>query len=170
MLSSSPFRHEQRSGRFSTVAKLKDKLGRSSSLGTFPITAHHPVKSILKKNTRYTNTTRPKSAIEIGSPSNRQRWSAARLSMHQSKRQYSILKRSSKALLNDETKGIRFNKMVDIYETYSKVDYDRSSDSEAVCTRLTAMIATQIKQELNEYKLHEMVVHNSSRIHTHFFL
>ncbi|KAI8084247.1 uncharacterized protein B0P05DRAFT_448956, partial [Gilbertella persicaria] len=70
-------------------------------------------------------------------------------------------KRSSKALLNDETKGIRFNKMVDIYETYSKVDYDRSSDSEAVCTRLTAMIATQIKQELNEYKLHEMVVHNS---------
>lgn len=67
-------------------------------------------------------------------------------------------------------RGVRFNQSVDIHETYAKLDYDRTSDMDAVCTRLTAGIATQIKHELNNYKLHEMQVHDASRKHTHFFL
>jgi hypothetical protein len=57
-----------------------------------------------------------------------------------------------------------------VKETFSKLDYDRASDTEAVCTRLTPAVAQQIKEELNAYKLHEMDVHELSRIHTHFFI
>ncbi|GAA5814261.1 hypothetical protein MFLAVUS_007755 [Mucor flavus] len=65
---------------------------------------------------------------------------------------------------------VRFTKLVSVKETYSKMDYDRGSDLEAVCTRLTPSMAQQIKEELNAYKLHEMQVHEFSRVHTHFFL
>ncbi|KAI9486233.1 MAG: hypothetical protein EXX96DRAFT_548218 [Benjaminiella poitrasii] len=65
---------------------------------------------------------------------------------------------------------VRFNSWVDVYETYAAKDYDRTSDPEAICTRLSPRLAHQIKQELNQFKLYEMNVHDSSRIHTHFFL
>lgn len=65
---------------------------------------------------------------------------------------------------------VRFTKLVSVRETFSKMDYDRASDPEAVCTRLTPTMAQQIKEELNAYKLHEMQVHEYSRVHTHFFL
>ncbi|KAG2209727.1 hypothetical protein INT47_001875 [Mucor saturninus] len=65
---------------------------------------------------------------------------------------------------------VRFTKLVSVRDTFSKMDYDRASDPEAVCTRLTPTMAQQIKEELNAYKLHEMQVHEYSRVHTHFFL
>lgn len=65
---------------------------------------------------------------------------------------------------------VRFNKLVSVRETFSKADYDRGSDPDAVCTKLTPAMAQQIKEELNAYKLHEMQVHEYSRAHTHFFL
>lgn len=78
---------------------------------------------------------------------------------------------------NDSIRGekkkssvVRFSKLVSVRDTYSKIDYDRESDPEAVCTRLTPTMAQQIKEELNAYKLHEMQVHEYSRVHTHFFL
>lgn len=71
---------------------------------------------------------------------------------------------------NKIKKGVRFTKLVSVRETFSKTDYDRLSDPDAVCTRLTPMIAQQIKDELNYYKLHEMQVHEQSRENTHFFI
>lgn len=65
---------------------------------------------------------------------------------------------------------VQFTKLVSVRETWSKQDYDRGSDPEAVCTRLTPLIAQEIKEELNAYKLHEMQVHKFSRVHTHFFM
>ncbi|OBZ90738.1 hypothetical protein A0J61_01199 [Choanephora cucurbitarum] len=132
--------------RFSSATRLKDRLGRSASLS-----AMGQSKSILKTASR--------EELQF----KKQRWpsSSRRLSMPL-KKKCSMLKRKSK--------GVSFNKMVDVFETYSKEDYDRSSDADAVCTRLTAMVAHQIKQELNYYKLNEMVVHESSRLYTHFFL
>jgi hypothetical protein len=65
---------------------------------------------------------------------------------------------------------VRFTKLVSVGETYSKTEYDRGSDPNAVCSRLTPTMAQEIKEELNAYKLHEMQVHEFSRIHTHFFL
>ncbi|KAF7729844.1 hypothetical protein EC973_003578 [Apophysomyces ossiformis] len=67
-------------------------------------------------------------------------------------------------------KSISFAKVAAVCETYSKQDYDRSSDPDAVCTRLTAAMAQRIKEELNQYKLQEMQVHQQSRVNTHFFL
>ncbi|KAG0174592.1 hypothetical protein DFQ28_005748 [Apophysomyces sp. BC1034] len=64
---------------------------------------------------------------------------------------------------------VRFSKAVSVHDTLSMHEYDRGSDPEAVCTRLTAESAHQIKEELNAYKLHEMQVHDLSRVHTHFF-
>ncbi|KAI8641858.1 hypothetical protein BD408DRAFT_313348, partial [Parasitella parasitica] len=57
-----------------------------------------------------------------------------------------------------------FTKLVSVRETFSKADYDRGSDPDAVCTRLTPATAQQIKEELNAYKLHEMQVHEYSRV------
>ena len=68
------------------------------------------------------------------------------------------------------TPSVRFVKVVSIKETFSKTDYDRGSDPDAVCIRLTPAMAQSIKEELNAYKLHEMQVHECSRVHTHFFL
>lgn len=54
-----------------------------------------------------------------------------------------------------------------IYHTFHATEYDRRSEP-ATCNRLTPQLAQQIKDELNGYKMEEMPVHPSSRIHTHF--
>ncbi|ORX51615.1 hypothetical protein DM01DRAFT_1384349 [Hesseltinella vesiculosa] len=67
-------------------------------------------------------------------------------------------------------KSVRFLPTTMVQDTFSKHDYDRASDPYAACARLTALLALQIKEELNTFKLHEMVVHHQSRANTHFFL
>ncbi|KAI7907071.1 uncharacterized protein BX663DRAFT_399385, partial [Cokeromyces recurvatus] len=59
---------------------------------------------------------------------------------------------------------VQFIEFISVKETYSKMDYDRTSDPNATCTRLTPEIAQKIKNELNIYKLHEMKVHDYSRM------
>lgn len=54
-----------------------------------------------------------------------------------------------------------------VYHTFHSSEYDRRSGP-ATCNQLTPQIAQQIKDELNGYKMEEMDVHPSSRIHTHF--
>lgn len=54
-----------------------------------------------------------------------------------------------------------------VYHTFHASEYDRRSEP-ATCNRLTPQLAQQIKDELNGYKMEEMDVHPSSRIHTHF--
>ncbi|KAI8979799.1 hypothetical protein BDF20DRAFT_913307 [Mycotypha africana] len=71
---------------------------------------------------------------------------------------------------NKQIHRVRFMKLVMVKETFSKMDYDRSSDQNAVCTKLTPFIAEQIKEELNKFKLQEMKVHEFSRGNTQFFL
>ncbi|EHL02590.1 putative protein BNI4 [Glarea lozoyensis 74030] len=46
-------------------------------------------------------------------------------------------------------------------------EYDRRGEI-ATCNRLTPMLAQQIKEELNTFKM-EMEVHESSKVYTHFF-
>ncbi|KAI9277993.1 hypothetical protein BY458DRAFT_432418 [Sporodiniella umbellata] len=64
---------------------------------------------------------------------------------------------------------ILFDHFTHVHTTYSALEYDRTSDTQAVCTRLTPLIAQQIKQELNHFKLYEMPVHDASKDNTHFF-
>lgn len=54
-----------------------------------------------------------------------------------------------------------------IYHTFHATEYDRRSEP-ATCNRLTPSLAQEIKDELNGYKMEEMAVHPSSRVHTHF--
>ncbi|KAI8342014.1 hypothetical protein BC941DRAFT_449360 [Chlamydoabsidia padenii] len=65
---------------------------------------------------------------------------------------------------------IRFTTTLRVHDTFGSKDYDRRCDTQVTCQRLTPVLALQIKQELNEYKLNEMVVHSSSRQYTQFFL
>ncbi|KAI9299379.1 hypothetical protein BJ944DRAFT_140073, partial [Cunninghamella echinulata] len=58
---------------------------------------------------------------------------------------------------------VRFMSTTLVEDTFSKHDYDRCSDPYAVCTRLTSLLAQQIKDELNNFKLQEMIVHHQSR-------
>ncbi|ORY99483.1 hypothetical protein BCR42DRAFT_444665 [Absidia repens] len=64
----------------------------------------------------------------------------------------------------------RFNTTIQVHDTFGSKDYDRRCDTQVTCHGLTPVLALQIKQELNEYKLNEMVVHSSSRQYTQFFL
>ncbi|KAI8074399.1 hypothetical protein BC940DRAFT_219058, partial [Gongronella butleri] len=57
---------------------------------------------------------------------------------------------------------IRFSLAVEVFDTFAPHDYDRSC-TDVTCHRLTPMLAYQIKQELNEYKLRDMAVHPHSR-------
>ncbi|KAK4650654.1 bud neck involved protein [Podospora pseudocomata] len=60
-----------------------------------------------------------------------------------------------------------FSPRIITFETWPSGEYDRRGDI-ATCNRLTPMLAQQIKEELNTFKM-EMEVHENSKIYTHFF-
>lgn len=64
-------------------------------------------------------------------------------------------------------RNISFSPRIQFHDAWSASDYDRRGDI-ATCNRLTPMLAQQIKEELNTFKM-EMEVHESSKPHTHFF-
>ncbi|CAO3608772.1 unnamed protein product [Cunninghamella echinulata] len=89
------------------------------------------------------------------------------------KKQRQQLRKQSFSSINHSsnyTPKVRFTKTVQVHETFSAKEYDRQCDDQTTCQTLTPIIALQIKQELNEYKLNEMEVHPHSRQYTHFFL
>lgn len=81
-----------------------------------------------------------------------------------------------------------FSPRIMFYDTWPSGEYDRRGEI-ATCNRLTPMLAQQIKEELNTFKmvslqtnifpaailglltwsLQEMEVHENSKIYTHFF-
>ncbi|PHH75568.1 hypothetical protein CDD82_4386 [Ophiocordyceps australis] len=60
-----------------------------------------------------------------------------------------------------------FSPRIVFHDTWPSQEYDRRGDV-ATCNRLTPMLAQQIKEELNTFKM-EMEVHENSKIYTHFF-
>ncbi|KAJ7058800.1 hypothetical protein C8F01DRAFT_1085312 [Mycena amicta] len=64
---------------------------------------------------------------------------------------------------------LAFASNLSVYDTFSPSTYDRRSEP-ATWSRLTPQLAQRIKEELNSYKMEEMEVHASSRVHTQFFV
>ncbi|TID17998.1 hypothetical protein E2P81_ATG10968 [Venturia nashicola] len=64
-------------------------------------------------------------------------------------------------------RNISWNPKVSFHDVHSPNEYDRRGDI-ATCNRLTPVLAQQIKEELNSFKM-EMEVHEESKPHTHFF-
>ncbi|KAK5089514.1 bud neck involved protein [Exophiala xenobiotica] len=64
-------------------------------------------------------------------------------------------------------RNISFSPRLQFHDTWPSGEYDRRGEI-ATCNRLTPMLAQQIKEELNSFKM-EMEVHESSKIYTHFF-
>ncbi|KAJ2891696.1 hypothetical protein IWW38_003511 [Coemansia aciculifera] len=64
-----------------------------------------------------------------------------------------------------QRKAFRFNELVAVYETWDRDEYDRKG---VPSVRLDASLIEEIKQELNEFKVYEMLVHAESRSNTHF--
>ncbi|KAH6998739.1 hypothetical protein BKA56DRAFT_665294 [Ilyonectria sp. MPI-CAGE-AT-0026] len=60
-----------------------------------------------------------------------------------------------------------FSPRLIFYDTWPSQEYDRRGEVSA-CNRMTPMLAQQIKEELNTFKM-EMEVHETSKIYTHFF-
>ncbi|TQN71323.1 Protein BNI4 [Colletotrichum shisoi] len=60
-----------------------------------------------------------------------------------------------------------FSPRIIFHDTWPSGEYDRRGEI-AACNRLTPMLAQQIKEELNTFKM-EMEVHETSKIYTHFF-
>ncbi|KAI8878247.1 hypothetical protein K501DRAFT_129068, partial [Backusella circina FSU 941] len=58
---------------------------------------------------------------------------------------------------------LSFNSVVQLHETFSPEDYDRRSDVNSTCQKLTPALAIKIKEDLNNFKLKEMYVHPDSR-------
>ncbi|TFK71736.1 hypothetical protein BDN72DRAFT_895436 [Pluteus cervinus] len=67
------------------------------------------------------------------------------------------------------SKRLAFASNLSVYDTFPPSVYDRRSEP-ATWSRLTPALAQRIKEELNSYKMEEMEVHASSRIHTQFFV
>ncbi|CAG8772705.1 6946_t:CDS:2 [Gigaspora margarita] len=65
-------------------------------------------------------------------------------------------------------KKLQFSSNILVHETWTRDDYDRRGD-QSTCNKLTPLLAQRIKQELNEFKLVEMQVHEDSKKNTHFF-
>ncbi|KAL4809323.1 hypothetical protein BDV18DRAFT_157080 [Aspergillus unguis] len=64
------------------------------------------------------------------------------------------------------SKSLVFSPRIQFHETWPSGEYDRRGDI-ATCNRLTPLLAQQIKEELNTFKM-EMEVHETSKIYTHF--
>ncbi|KAK2853281.1 hypothetical protein FQN49_005227 [Arthroderma sp. PD_2] len=64
-------------------------------------------------------------------------------------------------------RNISFSPRIQFHDTWPSGEYDRRGDV-ATCNRLTPLLAQQIKEELNTFKM-EMEVHESSKVYTHFF-
>lgn len=81
--------------------------------------------------------------------------------------QLPLTHRSSSA--SSSGKRLMFASNLSVYDTFPASVYDRRSEP-ATWSRLTPALAQRIKEELNSYKMEEMEVHASSRIHTQFFV
>ncbi|EME47093.1 hypothetical protein DOTSEDRAFT_69157 [Dothistroma septosporum NZE10] len=68
---------------------------------------------------------------------------------------------------NGSARSISFSPRIQFHDAWSSSEYDRRGEI-ATCNRLTPMLAQQIKEELNTFKM-EMEVHEMSKPHTHFF-
>lgn len=81
------------------------------------------------------------------------------------------------------SRNISFSPRIQFHDTWPSGEYDRRGEI-ATCNRLTPMLAQQIKEELNSFKMvslclralstianisQEMEVHESSKVYTHFF-
>ncbi|KAI0481120.1 hypothetical protein GGR56DRAFT_305610 [Xylariaceae sp. FL0804] len=66
-----------------------------------------------------------------------------------------------------QKRNATFSPRIVFYDTWPPGEYDRRGEI-ATCNRLTPMLAQQIKEELNSFKM-EMEVHETSKIYTHFF-
>ncbi|KAK2762292.1 bud neck involved protein [Arachnomyces sp. PD_36] len=64
-------------------------------------------------------------------------------------------------------RNISFSPRIQFHDTFASGEYDRRGEV-ATCNRLTPLLAQQIKEELNTFKM-EMEVHESSKVYTHFF-
>ncbi|KAL8730726.1 MAG: hypothetical protein Q9181_004577 [Wetmoreana brouardii] len=64
-------------------------------------------------------------------------------------------------------RNITFSPRLIFHDTWTSGEYDRRGEI-ATCNRLTPMLAQQIKEELNTFKM-EMEIHEESKQHTHFF-
>ncbi|GJN92405.1 hypothetical protein Rhopal_005435-T1 [Rhodotorula paludigena] len=64
---------------------------------------------------------------------------------------------------------ITFASNLSVHTTWPAAIYDRRAEP-ATCNRLTPLLAQQIKEELNSFKMEEMDVHPLSRKLTHFFV
>ncbi|KAI1942828.1 bud neck involved protein [Ophidiomyces ophidiicola] len=74
---------------------------------------------------------------------------------------------SAPATPQNSAKNISFSPRIQFHDTWPSGEYDRRGDI-ATCNRLTPLLAQQIKEELNTFKM-EMEVHESSKVYTHFF-
>ncbi|KAI9673769.1 MAG: bud neck involved protein [Trizodia sp. TS-e1964] len=63
--------------------------------------------------------------------------------------------------------NVIFSPRIQFHDTWTSGEYDRRGEI-ATCNRLTPMLAQQIKEELNSFKM-EMEVHEQSKVYTHFF-
>ncbi|GAP86464.2 putative dihydroflavonal-4-reductase protein [Rosellinia necatrix] len=66
-----------------------------------------------------------------------------------------------------QKRNATFSPRIVFHDTWPSGEYDRRGEV-ATCNRLTPMLAQQIKEELNSFKM-EMEVHETSKIYTHFF-
>ncbi|KAL8753070.1 MAG: hypothetical protein Q9184_005534 [Pyrenodesmia sp. 2 TL-2023] len=64
-------------------------------------------------------------------------------------------------------RNISFSPHLQFHDTWASGEYDRRGEI-ATCNRLTPMLAQQIKEELNTFKM-EMEIHKESERNTHYF-
>lgn len=74
---------------------------------------------------------------------------------------------ASKILTKSGGGAVSFSSRIIVYDTYDSMIYDRRPEI-STCNRLNPLLAQQIREEINHFKM-EMQVHAESRIYTHFF-
>ncbi len=69
-----------------------------------------------------------------------------------------------------EKKKILISDSIEIFYTHHKSEYDRQPHRDSTFRRLTNELKIIIKNEINQYKKDEMIVHPDSTMNTNFHI
>ncbi|KAL2181774.1 uncharacterized protein P884DRAFT_190262 [Thermothelomyces heterothallicus CBS 202.75] len=154
---------KNRTGSSSPSPRPSDPRGSAFDLPSVPSVTDSPNSSAPSTPNEDSQGHRRPGAVTIGSED----YFVSALRLRQDSNNNNSNNKATPGTPQSTKRCTTFSPRIVFFETWPSQEYDRRGDI-ATCNRLTPMLAQQIKEELNSFKM-EMEVHENSKIYTHFF-
>ena len=121
------------------------------------------LKSILKKRPEKSEL-RDLNIFKGSDPSLVESQEREKRQMIEDRLQNHLLQRPEMSSLKN-SKILFFSDEIEVCSTYKKTEYNRKPDQDSTFKKLTPQLKSQIREELNEFKRTEMLVHEDSNFY-----